>query len=134
MLAPAGVGLFVAWRQPANRVAWILLAGALAVTVVMTAGAVAGLALQHDRGSALGLWAASVAEEWPVLFLWQLALAFVYPDGRLLSTRWRTVALLACVACGGLVFALFFAPGTTASTGWCRARCRWRCRTTSPSR
>ena len=31
MLAPAGVGLFVALRRPGNRVAWILLAGALSV-------------------------------------------------------------------------------------------------------
>jgi signal transduction histidine kinase len=110
MLAPACVGVFVAWRQPGNRVAWILLAGALSVTVVMTAAAVADLALQHDRGSTVGAWAASVAELWPVLFLWQLALAFVYPDGRLFSDRWRTPALFACVASGGLVFALFFAP------------------------
>ena len=110
MLAPASVGLFVAWRQPRNRVAWILLVGALSVTVVMTAAVVADLALQHDRGSTLGAWAASVAEEWPVLFLWQLALAFVYPDGRLLSARWRRVATLVGVACGGLLFALFFAP------------------------
>jgi signal transduction histidine kinase len=110
MLAPACVGLFVAWRQPGNRVAWILLAGALSVSVVMTAGVVADLALHHDRGSTVGAWAASVAEEWPVLFLWQLALAFVYPDGRLPSARWREPAAFACVACGGLVFALFFAP------------------------
>jgi signal transduction histidine kinase len=110
ILVPALVGLFVAWRQPGNRVAWILLAGALSVTVVMTAYAVAGLALEHDPGSTVGAWAASVAEVWPVLFLWQLALAFVYPDGRLLSPRWRNAALFACVACGGLMFALFFAP------------------------
>jgi hypothetical protein len=110
ILVPALVGLFVAWRQPGNRVAWILLVGALSVTVVMTAYAVAGLALERDPGSTVGAWAASVAEVWPVLFLWQLALAFVYPDGRLLSPRWRNAALFACVACGGLVFALFFAP------------------------
>jgi signal transduction histidine kinase len=108
MLAPAGVGVFVAWRQPGNRVAWILLAGALSVAVVMTADAVAGLTLQHDRGSTVGAWAATVAEQWPVLFLWQLALAFVYPDGHLLSDRWRKPALFACIACGGLLFALIF--------------------------
>ena len=99
---PASVGLFVALRQPGNRVAWILLVGPLSVAVVMAADAVATLALHHDRDSALGAWAAIVAQQWPVLFLWPLALAYVFPDGRLPSPRWRPVAALVCVACGGL--------------------------------
>ena len=35
--APAGVGALVAWRRPGERVAWILLLGALSVAVVMCA-------------------------------------------------------------------------------------------------
>jgi hypothetical protein len=50
-LVSAAVGLFVALRRPGNRVAWILLAGPLSVAVVMTAGAVAGLALHRHPGS-----------------------------------------------------------------------------------
>ncbi len=56
--APASVGLFVALRQPGNRVAWILLVGSLSVAVVMAAAAVADLALEHDRDSSVGAWAA----------------------------------------------------------------------------
>jgi signal transduction histidine kinase len=110
VLAPASVGLFVALRRPGNRVAWILLAGPLSVAVVMTADAVAGLALHGDPDSTLGAWATLVAFEWPVLFLWPLALAFVFPDGRLPSRRWRPAAAVAWVASVGIVTLLFLAP------------------------
>jgi signal transduction histidine kinase len=110
VLAPASVGLFVALRRPGNRVAWILLAGPLSVAVVMTAGAIAALALHEHPDSTLGAWATLVAFEWPVLFLWPLALAFVYPDGRLPSRRWRPAAAVAWVASVGIVTLLFLAP------------------------
>ena len=109
ILAPACVGLFVALRQPGNRVAWILLAGPLSVALVMAGDAVASLSLYHDRGSTLGAWAALVAEEWPVLFVWPLALAFAFPDGRLPSARWRLAAAFAGVSCAGLMFFLLVA-------------------------
>src|SRR5215211_7225807 len=73
IVAPACVGLFVALRRPGNRVAWILLAGALSVAVVMTSSAVATLALHGHPDSTLGAWAALVQQQWPVLFLWPLA-------------------------------------------------------------
>jgi signal transduction histidine kinase len=110
VLAPASVGLFVALRRPGNRIAWILLAGPLSVAVVMTGDAVAGLALHGHPDSTLGAWATLVAFEWPVLFLWPLALAFVFPDGRLPSPRWRPAAAVACVASVGIVTLLFLAP------------------------
>jgi signal transduction histidine kinase len=110
VLAPASVGLFVALRRPGNRVAWILLAGPLSVAVVMTAGAIAALALHDHPDSTLGAWATLVAFEWPVLFLWPLALAFVFPDGRLPSRRWRPAAAVAWVASAGIVTLLFLAP------------------------
>jgi signal transduction histidine kinase len=110
VLAPASVGLFVALRRPGNRVAWILLAGPLSVAVVMTAGAIAALALHEHPDSTLGAWATLVAFEWPVLFLWPLALAFVFPDGRLPSRRWRPAAAVAWVASAGIVTLLFLAP------------------------
>ena len=61
--------------------AWILLAGALSIVVVFGA---------HVIGTPWAL--ASSASEWPVLFLWPLALAYVYPDGALPSRRWRPMA------------------------------------------
>lgn len=48
--------------------------------------------------------------EWPVLFLWPLALAHVFPDGRLPAGRWRLLSALAAVSATGVVTLLFLAP------------------------
>src|SRR3954453_4674783 len=93
--APACVGLFVALRRPRNRIAWILLAGALSVALVMAASVVAGAALYHHPQSRLGAWAATVGEVWVAFFLWPLALAYVYPGGRPPTGRWRPLAWFA---------------------------------------
>jgi len=106
VLAPTLVGLFLALRQPGNRVAWILSLGALSVAVVLAASGLAGLALHEDRDSSLGLWAATVAAPWPVLFIWPLVLAFVFPDGALPSPRWRPVARAAFAICALIVVLL----------------------------
>src|SRR6478735_4054018 len=87
--APAGVGALVAWRRPGERVAWILLLGALSVGVVMCADQVSALLLDRDRTSTAGRWIRVLAGEWPVLFLWPLSLAYLFPDGRLPGQRWR---------------------------------------------
>ena len=39
------------------------------------------LAVDHDPGSAAGTWGLVVGTEWTLLFLWPLALAYVFPDG-----------------------------------------------------
>ena len=85
---PFTVGLVLLLRGAGKRVAWILLAGALSIVVVFGA---------HVIGTP---WALVVGSEWTVLFLWPLALAYVYPDGRLPSRRWRPLlwAGLALVA------------------------------------
>jgi signal transduction histidine kinase len=81
VLTPAAVGVLIALRKPCNVVAWVLLLGALS-----TAPADALLpshsawALQWGRAS------------WPLLYAWPVAVAFVFPDGRLLSRRWRPIA------------------------------------------
>jgi signal transduction histidine kinase len=106
VFAPACVGLFVALRRPGNRIAWILLLGGLSVALVMAGDALMGLTLYRDRGSTAGAWASVVASPWPVLFLWPLALSFVYPDGSLPSPRWRPVARAAFAVCTGIVVLL----------------------------
>jgi signal transduction histidine kinase len=108
VLSPAVVGLGVALRRPGNRVAWILLFGSLFVAVVMAAVAIAGLALLDDRDSVAGRWAALISQEWPCFFAWPLALAFLFPDGRLPSRRWRLPAAFAAVSTGGMILLLFF--------------------------
>ena len=103
---PACVGLFLIWQRPRTLVAWILLAGALSVGVVIAAFGVAAVAMYEDRDSALGAWALLLAQEWLVLFAWPLALAYVYPDGRLPSRRWRPMAAVALASCGGAMVLL----------------------------
>ena len=78
--------------------AWILLAGALSIVVVFGA---------HVIGTP---WALVVGSEWTVLFLWPLALAYVYPDGRLPSRRWRPMAIVAAVSGAGTLLLLPLQP------------------------
>src|SRR5689334_15300847 len=105
-LTPAFVGLFVALRRPGNVVAWILQLGALSVSLVMLSSVVASA----EGETTLGLWAATVSAPWPVLFLWPLALAFVFPDGKLPSPRWRPVAWAVLANSALIVTLLIFAP------------------------
>src|SRR3954462_2641556 len=78
VLAPASVGLLIALRRPANRIAWVLLLSALAMALLSQ-----GLFL--DR-----VWATHVDDAtWPVLYGGPIALAYLFPNGRLLSPRWR---------------------------------------------
>jgi signal transduction histidine kinase len=108
--APACVGLVLLLRRPDTRVAWILLAGALSVALVMGAFAVGSAALDSDPHSAAGAWALVLATEWVVLFLWPLALAYVFPDGRLPSPRWRLPGALAVSSAAGAVLLLPLQP------------------------
>ena len=79
-LAPAIVGLLIALRQPRNAIAWIMLVGALSAAPFYVYIPDKGWALQFSRAV------------WPLLYAWPVAVAFVFPDGRLLSRRWRRVA------------------------------------------
>ena len=82
-----------------NPIGWILVFGALSLAAVLGAQPYAWAALEADPGSLPGgSWAALVSSLWPVFFAWPLAIAFVFPDGRLPSRRWRPYALFAAVS------------------------------------
>jgi signal transduction histidine kinase len=89
ILSPAGVGLLIALQLPRNRIAWILLLGALLPALQIASEQLVGAAWAYQTE------AATVP---PVLFAWPLAVAFVFPDGRLLSRRWRWVVGMAIVS------------------------------------
>ncbi len=108
--APACVGLGLLLRRPNTRVAWILVAGALSVAAVMAADGVAKSALLEDPRSSTGAWALLVSQDWLVLFAWPLALAYLFPDGRLPSRRWRPAAAFALASGGGAVILLPLQP------------------------
>lgn len=48
---------------------------------------------------------------WPLLFAPLTAIAFVFPDGRLPSPRWRPVAIGVAATFVGLLLVSFFEPG-----------------------
>ena len=94
--APAAVGALIVARQARNPIGWILVVGALSLAAVLAASPYAWVALDAHPGSLPGgSWAALVSSLWPVFFAWPLAVAFVFPDGRLPSRRWRPYALFA---------------------------------------
>jgi signal transduction histidine kinase len=106
VLAPVCVGLFLLLQRPRTLVAWILLVGGCSVVVIMAAFGLSVVTLEEDPDSAVGAWALLVSQEWLVLFAWPLALAYVYPDGRLPSPRWKPMAGVALASCGGAMLLL----------------------------
>ena len=108
--APAAVGALIAGRRPHNSIGWILVLGALSLAAVLAATPYAWVALDAHPGSLPGgSWAALVASLWPVFFAWPLAIAFVFPDGRLPSERWRPYALFAAGSMALLLLMLVLA-------------------------
>jgi signal transduction histidine kinase len=83
LLAPAVAGLLIANRMPHNRVAWVLLLGAFLPSLVISGEQLfgAGWSMQIERAATPLL-----------LFAWPIAVAYLFPDGRLPSRRWRWVA------------------------------------------
>jgi hypothetical protein len=87
----AGVGVLIALRQPENAVGWLLLAVAISF-----AGIVAGEAYVSEPSNP-----GRVAVAWPTSWatnVWfsfaVIVLPLVFPDGRLVSPRWRPVLWL----------------------------------------
>jgi signal transduction histidine kinase len=97
VVTPATVGLLIALRRPRNSIAWIMLVGPLLITVPYDLVLDKGWMLQVDRAT------------WPLLYAWPIAVTYVFPDGRLLSRRWRWVA-----GAGALSFVGFIALGLVA--------------------
>jgi signal transduction histidine kinase len=104
---PAAVGGLLATRRPRNPIGWILVLGALSLAPVLAASPYAWVALRAHPGSLPGgSWAALLSSLWPAFFAWPLAIAFVFPDGRLPSPRWRPYALFAVGSFALLLFVL----------------------------
>ncbi len=100
LTASAVVGGLVASRRPENPIGWFFLGGAVCYAFVAFAGGYATYGLLTAPGALPG--ARAVA--WPLSWLWvpgvMLLLFFVplyFPDGRLVSPRWRWVARIALI-------------------------------------
>jgi hypothetical protein len=92
VLAMAGVGTLIAIRVPSNGVGWLLLVAAWLLGVEFLAldyGAASGiLAGGTWPGTAVAIWLYGNLLAIPVLIM-VIGIPLVYPDGRLVSPRWR---------------------------------------------
>ena len=99
VLTPTAIGLAVVLRRPGNVVGWILLLGAATVIGPLTGEAIgSGWTLQVSRAT------------WPLLYAWPIAVAYVFPDGRLLGRRWRWAAGAAAACFAGFIALALFDP------------------------
>lgn len=104
MLATSGVGLVLATRRGDNVIGWLLLANGLVLGANGLAATYAVYAVLDHPGAPGGTWAALFSDRgWPTLFAAVTAIAFVFPDGRLPSPRWRPVAIAAALSFASLL-------------------------------
>jgi hypothetical protein len=106
------VGLLIAVRRPGNRIGWVVLIGALSLSSWLFA---AGYPVYE-----LPLWAIPLLA-WVVNWAWVPALTalifllLLYPNGRLVSPRWRPVAWAVGVWGAVVVTASAVRPDLTAA-------------------
>jgi signal transduction histidine kinase len=92
VLAFATVGALIAWRQPRNRIEWLLIATASAAILQSLPKLYAGLAMDFGWSwLPAPLWIYWVGQySWLVLVeLFLVLVPLYYPDGRLPGPRWR---------------------------------------------
>jgi signal transduction histidine kinase len=96
-LVTGATGFVLAAKRPRNPIGWLLLGQGLVLAVDVVAECYAAYAVEHDAAGA-NLAVLYVDGDWPLLFAGLTAIAFVFPDGRLPSARWRPVAVGAAAA------------------------------------
>ena len=99
-LASTGVGLLLATRRRENPIGWLLLANGVIIAALGLAEAYADYAVLAHPGALPGAsWGVLVSERaWPLLFAAITAIAWIFPDGRLPSARWRRYAIAGAIS------------------------------------
>jgi hypothetical protein len=115
VLGFAFVGALVASRHPENPIGWIFCGGAVAFSLSGLGEAYAVYTLFAEPGSLLG---GGKTTAWFSVWVWVLGgvpllilFPLLFPNGELLSRRWRIVAVAALAAIAFLVLGTMFAPG-----------------------
>jgi hypothetical protein len=104
VLVFSAVGALIASRHPGNAIGWLFLGAGVSAGVAALAGSYADYWVEARVGSALlGKTAALYGDlSWiPWILVPSTFLLLLFPDGRLLSRRWRPVAWCAAAAIGG---------------------------------
>jgi signal transduction histidine kinase len=99
ILALSSVGALVAWRRPANRIGWLLLAIAFSAIFLDLPKLYAGVAVYVHPGLPGADWLYWLSQTTWILVFTQLLvlLPLWFPDGRLQSRRWSIVIALATI-------------------------------------
>jgi hypothetical protein len=103
------VGALIAARRPSNRIGWLLLVGALSISSAQLAWTYV-LAAHYHGGRLIYLvgWLGNWLP-WPA-FAVLILLLLLFPNGRLLSRRWRPVAWAAVTWGAATMFLLALYP------------------------
>jgi len=117
-------GALIASRHPRNAIGWIFLGTGLVWASASLASGIASYALEAGMASSdwarladwTGAWLFTPGIFVPVTFLFLL-----FPDGRLLSIRWRPVARISALAVLGMTLSSAFAPGPLEDTAILRS-------------
>ena len=106
-----GVGLLLATRRRGNPIGWLLLLnGAVIVTLGLSESYADYAILAHPDALPGASWGVLLSQRaWPLLFAAITAIAWVFPDGRLPSPRWRPYAIAGAVSYALLVVLSFLA-------------------------
>jgi hypothetical protein len=108
------VGALVATRHPRNLIGWILWASAISVTVAIVGGAyVSYSVILADGRLPLTAWVGWLASQAfvPVIIAIVIFVPLVFPNGHLLTPRWRWVVVMAVVAAIVSTLPSAFGPG-----------------------
>jgi hypothetical protein len=108
------VGLLIASRQPGNAIGWIFLAAGVSAGFGSLSHSIAQYWVDgHDVPDALGKACALYGElSWMPFILMPITfLLLLFPDGHLLSHRWRRVAWCAALGMAGTFVADALKPG-----------------------
>ncbi len=109
--ALSAVGALIVTKRRGNAIGWLLLAGPILVWIGNAADAWAYFAVEHRLGGAAPVLACA-APSWMIGVALVAIFGFLlFPDGRLLSRRWRHVVRLAAVLLGIAAVAMVLTPG-----------------------
>jgi hypothetical protein len=107
----ATLGALIVSRRPRNIIGWIFLVPGVGGGVQLFSGQYATVALRSETlpGGAVAAWLSTLAQRALVASI--LFLILLFPTGRLLSPRWRSVAWIVGTAIVVSVVALALKPG-----------------------